>query len=124
MKLLLAPVLALAATACAIPSGSAAYAPPTNRSPVTSAPVTPSGPAASFGDGTHQVGVDIAPGRYKTVGPDLDDSWPSCYWARLKNDSGQFSAIIANGNTQGPASLTVKAGEFVEVSGGCQWKRA
>ena len=36
---------------------------------VAPAPAAPSGPATEIGQGTYQVGVDIAPGRYKTAGP-------------------------------------------------------
>ena len=36
------------------------------------APAKPAGPATSFGDGTYEVGVDVAAGRYKTRGPTDD----------------------------------------------------
>lgn len=78
------------------------------------------GPATSMGNGTYQVGVDVQPGQYKTAGP--ESSLP-CYWARLKDDSGQFDAIIANGTPQGPGSVTINDGEFVELSGGCTWNK-
>jgi hypothetical protein len=91
---------------------------------VTVAPAAPSGPAATVADGTHQVGVDIAPGRYKTAGPDQSSIIPNCYWQRAKNDSGEFSAIIANQNLQGPGSVTVKDGEFVTFNGGCTWTKS
>ena len=64
----------------------------------------------TFGDGTYEVGVDVVAGRYKTQGP-TDDLFKNCYWQRTKDDSGQFRSIIANGNTQGPGSVTIKAGE-------------
>ena len=44
-----------------------------------------------------------------------------CYWARLKDDSG--SNIIANNAGQGAARLTVKAGEYLQITG-CDWTRA
>lgn len=48
------------------------------------------GPATSFGDGTYEVGTEIAPGQYRSEGGDL------CYWARLKSFSGELDDIIAN----------------------------
>jgi len=85
-------------------------------------PAKPAGPATSFGDGTYEVGVDVVAGRYKTQGP-TDDLFKNCYWQRTKDDSGQFRSIIANGNTQGPGSVTIKAGEFFQTSGGCNWAK-
>jgi hypothetical protein len=84
------------------------------------APAKPAGPATSIGDGTYEVGVDMAAGRFKTTGP-TDDTFKNCYWARTKDDSGQFGAIISNDNIQGPGSVTVKPGEFFQTSGGCVW---
>ena len=75
-------------------------------------------------NGTYQVGVDVDPGRYKTAGPPKDSILEMCTWSRNKNDSGEFNAIIANGLTQGPGSITIKDKEFVELSGDCVWKKA
>jgi hypothetical protein len=44
----------------------------------SAAPAKPAGPATQFGDGTYQVGVDVAAGRYKTPGP-TDDLFKNCY---------------------------------------------
>lgn len=86
---------------------------------VSTAPPAPAGPAATMGSGTYQVGVDIQPGQYKTDGPkDLP-----CYWARRKDDSGAFESIIANGNLDGPGSVTINQGEFIELSGDCTWAK-
>jgi hypothetical protein len=90
----------------------------------TVAPAAPAGPATTVGDGTYEVGVDLEPGRYKTAGPSQSSIIPMCYWARHKDDSGEFRSIIANQNLQGPGSVTVKAGEFVEFSGGCTWTKS
>jgi hypothetical protein len=92
-------------------------------------PVPSAGTGSSAGspdgvsDGVHQVGTDIPAGRYKTEGPSATSIIPNCYYARLKNDSGEFDAIIANDNLQGPGSVTLKKGEFVEFSGGCTWTK-
>ncbi|MFD5244979.1 hypothetical protein ACFWIW_10570 [Amycolatopsis sp. NPDC058340] len=85
--------------------------------PVTTAPPSPTGPLTEFGDGTYKVGEDIAAGTYKSPGGAF------CYWARLRNDSGDFGAIITNHAGSGPARVTVKKGEFLEVSG-CQFTKS
>lgn len=91
----------------------------------TTAPVVvkPKGLPATMDAGVYQVGADVRAGRYKTPGPGTGDALGMCYWARLRNDSGEFSAIIANGALEGPGSVTVLRGEFVELSGGCVWDR-
>ncbi|WP_460397783.1 hypothetical protein [Actinophytocola sediminis] len=82
---------------------------------------TPSGPDTTMSDGMYQVGVDVAPGRYKTTGPDDSSDFAHCYWARTTDDSGELRSIIANSLLQGPGSVTVNAGEFIELNGGCTW---
>ncbi|MGW8485831.1 hypothetical protein [Streptomyces sp. NPDC055886] len=60
-------------------------------------------------------------GTYRTSGP--GDSF-GCYWERAKNSSGEFDAIIANGNLDGSGRVTVNKGEVFK-SNGCQdWKKA
>jgi hypothetical protein len=79
---------------------------------------------SGLGDGTYEVGVDVKPGRYKTVVP--DDS-RNCYWARLKNDSGELSAIIANENNSPGArvSVTIKKSDRFFSSRGCgDWTKS
>ncbi|MEV4801402.1 hypothetical protein AB0K18_15455 [Nonomuraea sp. NPDC049421] len=78
------------------------------------------GPRTAFpGDGQYLVGEDIKPGTYKTAGAD----GANCYWARLKNASGEFTSIIANGNVRGQTRVALKKGEFFETSGCQDWKR-
>ena len=56
-------------------------------------------PQVGFRPGTYQVGEDIRPGVYAgRAGTGLLDS---CYWARLKGVSGEFSDLIANDNAAG-----------------------
>ena len=58
----------------------------------------------TFGDGTWVVGSDIKPGTYRAA-----DAGNGCYWQRLKNFSGSFGAIIANGNgIGGPLIVTIE----------------
>jgi hypothetical protein len=79
------------------------------------------GPATTMsGDGQYLVGEDIKPGTYKTAGT---DGGFACYWARLRNATGEFSAIIANDNITGPARVTVKQGEYFETKRCQPWKR-
>jgi hypothetical protein len=84
------------------------------------APAKPAGPATRIGDGTYEVGVDMAAGRYKTTG---DGSIGLCYWERAKDDSGDLGSIISNDLFRGPGSVTVKNGEFAKLSGGCVWTK-
>lgn len=97
------------------PSGNSAGA------ATAAAPAKPAGPATAVGDGTYQVGTDMAAGRYKTPGPPTSGDFAMCYWSRNKDDSGD--SIITNQLVKGPGSVTVKAGEFFEVSGGCTWTK-
>ncbi|MCT7351309.1 hypothetical protein N4P33_03880 [Streptomyces sp. 15-116A] len=76
------------------------------------------------GDGTFVVGEDIEPGTYRTSGPD-DAAIPSCYWARLSGTSGELDEIIANGNTEGPTTVTISASDEAFQTSGCEpWKKA
>lgn len=56
--------------------------------------------------GTYLVGSEIKPGIYKSEGSD------SCYWVRLKDLSGDFGAILANGNAKGQFYVEVKATDY------------
>ncbi|MFI7449976.1 hypothetical protein ACIBQX_20970 [Nonomuraea sp. NPDC049714] len=79
-----------------------------------------SGPRTTIpGDGQYLVGEDIKPGTYKTAGTDGFN----CYWARLKNASGELSAIIANDNVSGQTRATLKKGEYFETKGCQDWKQ-
>ncbi|MDX3357419.1 hypothetical protein PV703_29780 [Streptomyces sp. ME01-24h] len=80
-------------------------------------------PATLDGDGQFLVGEDIKAGTYKTAGPQDDDLGLGCYWARLKNASGEFEAIIANGNITGQARVTVRKGEYFETKGCQDWQK-
>jgi hypothetical protein len=56
-----------------------------------------------FGSGTFIVGIDIAPGTYRSNGRG------DCYWARLRTFTGDLSALIANNNTSGPTIVSISA---------------
>jgi hypothetical protein len=78
-----------------------------------------SGPVTSFGgDGTYVVGTDIVAGTYNTVG--TGDNIVGCYWERLRNTSGDSSAIIALDYTHGPATVTISRSDGAFKTSGCQ----
>lgn len=99
------------------------YVPDPNRATNPDRTTEPavSGPKKTVGDGTYKVGEDIVAGAWKTAGPSGSGVLDMCYYARRKDDTGNLSAITANDNFKGPSRLTVKAGEYVEFSGGCTW---
>jgi hypothetical protein len=72
-------------------------------------------PPPSFSDGTYQAGVDIDPGRYR------DDGSADCYYQVSSDASG--NNIIANDDSSGPMYAEVQSGQYLQVSGGCQWRR-
>ncbi|WP_405778723.1 hypothetical protein OG512_00415 [Streptomyces sp. NBC_01378] len=87
-------------------------------------PVKKSAPPSSFsGEGQYLVGEDVQAGTYRTGGPEEDSIIPNCYWARLKNASGEFDAIIANDNLQGQGRVTLNKGEYFKTSGCQDWKK-
>jgi hypothetical protein len=104
------------------PNGVIASPSPANAAPVTqtatppSPPPAPAGPATTFGDGTYLVGTDVVAGSYKTTGAS-----PGCYWQLEKNLSGDYSALVKNGFSQGPDRATLAAGQYFNTSGGCTW---
>ncbi len=57
----------------------------------------------NFSDGTFQVGTDIKPGTYRTR-----EGSSGCYYERLSGFSGEFDDILANGNANAPAIITIK----------------
>jgi hypothetical protein len=95
----------------------------TEKVTVTPKPARKPGAAASVaGDGTYLVGEDMKPGTYRTAGP-ADSAIPDCYWARMKNASGELNAIIANDNAQGQTRVTVRKGEYFKTSGCKTWRK-
>ncbi|MCZ4514407.1 hypothetical protein O3Q52_41020 [Streptomyces sp. ActVer] len=80
---------------------------------------TPATPVKGDG-GMHRVGVDIAPGTYKSTG-NTDDL---CYWERTKDASHSMESILANNNVSGTAVVTVAAGDAYFKTTGCKdWKK-
>jgi hypothetical protein len=82
---------------------------------------TNGGQAATGGqltDGVYVVGVDIPAGNYHTAGGN------DCYWERLNNVSGGFTAIIANGKSSAEQTVRVQTSDKAfGIKGGCAWTR-
>ncbi|MCX4778847.1 hypothetical protein [Streptomyces sp. NBC_01264] len=73
--------------------------------------------------GMLKVGVDIAPGTYKSAGSTEDGS--GCYWERTKDATGSLDTIIANENPEGQAVVTIAAKDGFFKTVDCQdWKKA
>ncbi|WP_407838871.1 hypothetical protein ACE1OC_24820 [Streptomyces sp. DSM 116496] len=73
--------------------------------------------------GMLKVGVDVAPGTYKSAGSTEDGT--GCYWERTKDASGSVDTIIANENPEGQAVVTIEAGDGFFTTVDCQdWKKA
>jgi hypothetical protein len=93
-----------------------AYTPPAVPAPVE----VKVEPGTIPGNGTFVVGKDIEPGTYKTAGPDGF----GCYYARLKDTSGDLNAIINNNVSQGPATVTIKGSDGAFETSGCHtWSK-
>ena len=75
-------------------------------------------PRTSFGDGRYVVGVDIAPGTYRSSGvPGVKTTW-----RRLQGKEGD--GVIVTGGGTGPRIVTIKAsdGSFESAASG-GWTR-
>ncbi|MET9256703.1 hypothetical protein [Streptomyces sp. NPDC003717] len=70
--------------------------------------------------GMFKVGVDVAPGTYKSTG-NTDDM---CYWERAKDAEHSLESIAANNNVTGTAVVTIGAKDAYFKTTGCQdWKK-
>ncbi|MFC9789146.1 hypothetical protein [Rhodococcus sp. NPDC127528] len=65
------------------------------------------------GDGIFLVGKDINPGTYRNSGTS------GCYWQRSSGTSGDFDEILANGNENGPAVVTIRASDVAFTARRC-----
>ncbi len=78
-------------------------------------------PKTEFGNGSYEVGVDIAPGTYRSEGP--EDPFPLCSFARLKTAGASFAdldQVIDVQNVQGPAIAKIEASDGGFFSQGCK----
>ncbi|HEX5566740.1 MAG TPA: hypothetical protein VFY14_07410 [Streptomyces sp.] len=121
-----APAPAVTVTKTAAPGGGKPEptATVTEKVTVTPKPAKKPGPATTVeGEGQYLVGEDMQAGTYKTVGPAKGGFIENCYWARTKDASGEFGAIIANENLQGQGRVTVNKGEYFESKGCQEWTK-
>lgn len=73
--------------------------------------------AATFEDGTYQVGTDIVAGTYHT------DGGSGCYWEKSTGGDG-INSIIGNDNVSGPVTLTIEpAVKFFKSSRCGTWSK-
>ena len=78
-------------------------------------------PVSSFKEGAFAVGVHIRPGSYVSSGPKSGDS---CYWERVSDFSGEFSAILDNEFTYSRSAVRIGTGDTGFISRGCgTWTR-
>jgi hypothetical protein len=75
-------------------------------------------PATKFGNGTFEVGFDVASGRYRTQGP-AQGVRAGCVWKRTEPGGG----VIAQGTAFGPLSINVHDGELMTATGCQQWSK-
>jgi hypothetical protein len=96
----------------------------TQKATAAPKPAKKSGTAATVeGDGQYLVGEDMPAGTYKTAGPDKGGLIDNCYWARARDASGEFEAIIANANLEGQGRVTLNKGEYFEIKGCREWTK-
>ena len=71
------------------------------------------------GEGISVVSSQIVPGTYKSTASEY------CYWERLSNGTGDFSAVIQNDYVEaGSTYVTISRKDFAFSSSGCgTWKR-
>ena len=84
---------------------AAAQEEPVDEAPDAAEPEEPTTPATAgrlttFGDGTYRVGLDLAPGRYRTT-----TLGSGCSWQRLRAFGGGLEDIIAITLPQGASAL-------------------
>jgi hypothetical protein len=95
----------------AVPTSQPGTAVPT-RKPVEKSP--PVG-VAMLADGTYLVGKHIKPGTYSSPGADTG----RCYWARLRDTSGEQRAVIAASYRTGRQIVTIRKGDRAFITDGC-----
>ncbi|HKN45082.1 MAG TPA: hypothetical protein VJW23_14295 [Propionibacteriaceae bacterium] len=100
----------------AVPAGppSVIALPPT-LAPIAPPVEQPPGPKTQVGDGTYDVGTDIAPGRYHTNG---NGSQPG--YAKITNT--KTGSDVDTIFVKGPGYVTLKNGQTVQFLGAGEWE--
>lgn len=114
--------LVLLLAGCALsPVPMPATSEPATRSLATTDPNATQRPAprAAFGDGTHLVPQDVAPGTYRTIGY-ADE----CYWTRLSGFGGGLEDWVSSAIGPGYHVVTIGPDDAGFDSAGCgDWTR-
>jgi hypothetical protein len=108
-----------AAASTTAPAATSAQPTAPVQAPIaTQAPAPePTGPMTTFGNGTYEVGSDVAPGKYRSPGVQ-EGAFALCYWD-LTNDKGDIvDQGVAN---EGPSRATLKDGLTFKSSGCETW---
>lgn len=84
----------------------------------TFTPPKPTSALTVFEDGGYQVGVQIKAGKYRPINPVDDSIW--CSWTIFRNDTQEDIVDIGFADTGRPR-ITVKSGQYLEVSGCGTW---
>lgn len=98
------------------PAAPAAVVPAPVEAP---APAAPAGPLTTFGNGTYEVGVDVAPGKYRSSGV-ADSIAPLCYYDQTDSGGAIKDQGAAN---EGPSRTTLRAGLTFKSQGCQQWEK-
>jgi hypothetical protein len=111
------PTTEVATTTEPTTTEASATAPPNTTEPSTTT-TTPPGPPTTtplpeFFNGTHAVGTDIQPGRYRSAGGAV------CSFARLRNLSGDPTGTIASGTAVGQSIVDIAPTDAAFRSAGC-----
>ena len=102
-------------------AGAEPTAGPAAAAVVPPAPTVASPIATLSGDGRLTVGVDIAPGTYRTAGPASPTH--DCSWSR-RGQGAEGETVLASGVPTAPATVTLRPGDAVFVTRGCApWTR-
>jgi len=76
----------------------------------------------TFGAGTYRVGVEIAPGTYRTRGD--NSAGEGCLWQRLSGLDGASDQVIAFGSSDGPAVVKIRPTDRAFTSRHCaRWSQ-
>ena len=90
------------------------------------APPVAAGPIGLLPPGVYEVGTgagQVAPGKYRSSGPDGSNA-AGCYYARLRHNDGSFGDILGSNITEGQSLMTVKTSDgYVEIAG-CTFAKA
>lgn len=98
------------------PSSSTSAPAPAKASAATPAAAAPAG---QIGEGTYEVGPEVAPGKYKSAGA-KPSAFQLCTWTVKGSDGKVIDLGSANGETE-QQLVTLKAGQVFESSGCHPW---